>query len=211
MTRYPKRPRAPREPLTIAADDLFAYTGVLWRVHRTQGPHVLGWDTLRAWGPVASGRWEPHPQRAGNQPGEGVMYAATGLATAVVETFQETRRIDPSAGAPRATSWTPTRPLRLLKLTDDWCLRNGASAALTSAPHAVCRTWTRAVRAAFPDLDGLLTGSVLTGRPNVTLWSPAAETLASLPDFSERLADDLLWDVLDRVAHRYRRAGYRLI
>lgn len=139
------------------------------------------------------------------------MYTATDLAPAVVETFQDTRRIDPSTGTPRATSWTPTRPLRLLKLTDDWCLRNGASAALTAAPHAVCRTWARAARTAFPALDGLWTGSVLTGRPNVTLWSPAADTFPSLPDFSEHLADDLLWDVLDRIAHRYRRAGYRLI
>lgn len=141
------------------------------------------------------------------------MYAASDLATAVVETFAETGRIDPHSGRPRGTSWSPTRPLNLLELTDDWALRNGASASLTSAPQSTCRSWARAIRETWPDLDGLRTPSTLTGRPNIVLWAPAADTFPTRdgPSFSEYLADDLLWGHLDRLAERYRRAGFRLI
>jgi hypothetical protein len=211
VTPFPKRPRTPRLPLTREPDDILVSTDPLWRVHRTEGPYVLAWDTLRHWGPAANCRWEPHPEHTAVHPGEGVAYVACDLATAVVESFQDTRRIDPNSGGPRATSWEPTRPLRLLDLTDDWCLRNGASAALTSAPRAWCRAWARAIRMTWPDLDGLRTLSVLTGRTNVTLWSPAADSFPERPAFSEPLSDDLLWDRLDRLAYRYRDAGYRLV
>lgn len=211
MIRHSKRPRAPRHPLVIGEEDIRHYSGVLWRIHRTRGDYVLGWDKLRTWGPAANCRWEPHPPSAAEHPGEGVMYASVDLATAVVEMFQDTRRVDPHTGAPRATSWTPTRPLRLLDLTDDWLLRMDASFALASASRATCRTWARAVRVAFADLDGLWTASTLTGRGNVTLWAPAAGTFPDLPGFSEPLAGDLMWDLLDRIAHRYRRAGYRML
>lgn len=211
MSQHPKRPRTPPRPVTVGPEDVLPFAGALWRVHRTSGTHVLGWDTLRGWGPAANCRWDPHPEPAGHHPGHGVLYAAIDLATAVVETFQATRLIDPNTGTPRATSWTPNRPLRLLNLTDDWALRNGASAALTTAPHSTCRAWARAIRDASPDLDGLYSPSTLTGRANITLWAPASATFPALPDFSEALADDLLWDRLDKIAHRYRNAGYRLI
>lgn len=211
MSPHPRSPRAPQQPLVRDGQDIVGVTGPLWRVHRTEGPHVAGWDTLRAWGPAANCRWDPHPQPVGLHPGEGVSYTATDLATAVVEAFQDTRRIDPNSGRPRATSWMPTRVLRLLDLTDDWCLRNGASAALTAAPRSTCQAWARAIRAAWADLDGLRTSSVLTGRTNVTLFAPAADTFPMLPEFSEFLSDDVLWDRLDHLARRYRNAGYRLL
>lgn len=166
---------------------------------------------MRRWGPAANCRWEPHPEPTAHHIGDGVMYTAADLATAVVETFQNDRMIDPNTGRPRATSWSPNRPLRLLDLTDDWCLRNGASASLAFAPQATCRSWARSIRQAWPDLDGLWTPSTLTGRPNITLWAPAADAFPIVPAFSEYLADDLLWDRLDHVAHRYRNAGYRLV
>lgn len=184
---------------------------VLWRIHRTSGDHVLPWNALRTWGPAADCRWEPHPPPSGDHPGEGASYTSVDLGTAVVEAFQATRTIDPTSGNPRATSWTPTRALTLLDLTDDWLLRNGASAALTSVPHSTCRAWARAIRTTWPELDGLWTTSVLTGRGNVTLWQPAAETFPTLPGFSGALVDDLLWDALDQIAHRYATAGYRLV
>lgn len=53
--------------------------------------------------------------------------------------------------------------------------------------------------------------SALTGRGTVALWAPAADTFPTEPAFCEYLADDLLWDRLDRLAARYRGAGYRLI
>jgi hypothetical protein len=210
-SRYPKRPQAPPHTLIREEDDLVAVKAPVWRVHRTTGSHVLGWNRLRAWGPAANCLWEPHPLPAGDYPGDGVLYTAADLATAVLETFQDSRLIDPHTGRPRATSWTPARPLRLLNLADDWCLRNGASAALTSGPQTTCRTWARAIRHTWPDLDGLWTASVFTGRPNIVLWAPAADTFPTRPAFSQYLFDDLLWDRLDHLAARYRQAGYRII
>lgn len=211
MKAYPKRPRKPREPLTRAHADVISAPGPLWRIHRTEGDHVLPWNALRAWGPAADCRWDPHPEPADDHPKERVSYTAIDLATAVVETYQSTRRIDPHTGRPRATSWTPARPLRLLNLTDDWALRNGASAALASASHNTCRAWARAIRQAWPDLDGLHTNSIHTGRANITLWAPAADAFPPLPGFSEYLTDDLLWDKLDLIAERCRVAGFRLL
>lgn len=211
MPRHPKQPRTPSGPLTRDDGDLLTVTGPVWRVHRTEGEHVLAWNVLRQWGPAANCRWEPHPEPCAVHPGEGVQYVAVDLATAVLEAYQGTRIIDPHTGRPRATSWTPTRPVRLLNLTDDWCLRNGATAALTSGPQSWCRRWARVIRETWPDLDGLWTYSVLTGRGTITLWTPAADTFPTDPAFSEYLADDLLWDRLDQLATRYRGAGYQLI
>lgn len=209
--RFAKAPRAPRQPLTRQDDDVLTFTGTLWRVHRTSGPHVLGWNALRHWGPAANCRWDPHPEPQGDHEEQGVMYAATDLATAVVEVFQDTRRIDPTTGMPMATSWKPTRPLSLLNITGDWWLRNGAASALTAGPRSTCRNWARQIRSTWPQLDGLSSESVLTGRPAVTLWSPAAGTFPHLPAFAEYLSGDLLWDRLDRIARRYANAGYRQI
>src|SRR5690625_5261096 len=143
VVRFAKHPRTPPSLLTREDDDLVTKVGPLWRVHRTQGPNVLPWNVLRQWGPAADCRWEPHREPSAVHPDEGVSYTAVDLATAVVEAFQVTRRIDPHTGRPKATSWTPTRPLRLLNLTDDWFLRNGAAASLLSAPHGTCRAWAR--------------------------------------------------------------------
>lgn len=180
----------------------------LWRIHRTVGEHVLPWSTLRHWGPANAMRFDPHEPPPREQPGVGVTYTAIDVETAVAETFQERRVIDTSGGRPKATSWRPTRPLRLLNLTDDWALRNGASHALVSGPRATCRAWARAIAAAWPDLDGLWTQSTLTGRPNVTLWTPAADTFPTSPEFSEYLDAAPMWAVLQEVAERY--PSYRL-
>lgn len=141
------------------------------------------------------------------------MYTASEFPTAVVETFQKTGKIDPHSDHPKGTSWFPSRPLNLLRLTDDWALRNGASASLAHAPQSTCRAWARTIRSTWPDLDGLWTPSTLTGRANITLWSPAVDTFPSEegPAFSEYLADDLLWKQLHRLAERYERAGFRMI
>lgn len=209
--RHPKRPRTPPVRLHASDGDLTSFTGVLWRVYRTRGPHTLGWDRMRTWGPASDCRWDPHPEPAGDHPGIGVMYTAGDLGTAVLEAFQATRNIDTITGDPRATSWAPTRPLRLLNLTDDWLLAGGASAALPSGPRTTCRAWARRIHALIPAIDGLLTASTLTGRPNITLWENAEDTFPELPGFSEPLSDDLLWTTLDAIASRYRAAGYRML
>lgn len=206
---YPKRPPRPTEPLTRLDGDVLGVQPVLWRIHRTVGDHVLPWSALRHWGPVATARFDPHPPPPAMHREVGVSYAALDLTTAVAEVFQVQRVIDATDGRPKATSWTPTRPLRLLDLTGDWALRNGAAHSLVSGPRARCRTWARAIAETWPDLDGLWTQSTLTGRTNVTLWAPAADTFPPAPDFSEHLDSAPMWAILREVTRRY--PSFRLI
>lgn len=154
-------------------------------------------------------RFDPHPPPPADRPDVGVTYTALDLATAVTETFQQQRVIDTSGGRPKATSWQPTRPLRLLDLTEDWALRNGALHSLASGPRATCRTWARAIAETWPDLDGLWTESTLTCRTNVTLWTPAANSFPAYPDFSEYLESAPMWAILREITRRY--PSYRLL
>ncbi|WP_300681587.1 RES family NAD+ phosphorylase [Nocardioides sp.] len=206
---YPKRPSRPPVVLTRRAEDVIEVRPVLWRVHPTVGQHVLGWSTLRQWGPAVSARFDPHPMPTGQHPGLGVTYAATDLATSVAEVFQYDRVIDTVTGRPKATSWQPIRPLRLLDLTGEWALRNGASHSFASGPRATCRAWARAIAATWPDLDGVSSLSTLTGRPVVALWAPAADSFPASPDFSEHLDADSMVTVMFEIARRY--PSYRVI
>jgi hypothetical protein len=206
---YPKRPARPAGPLVRLEEDVLVEQPVLWRIHRTVGDHVLPWSALRHWGPAATMRFDPHPPPPGEHREVGVTYTALDIATAVTETFQQQRVIDTAGGRPKATAWRPTRPLRMLNLTDDWALRNGASHSLASGSRATCRTWARVIAETWPDLDGLWSQSTLTGRPNVTLWTPAADTFPMNPDFSEYLDAALMWRVLREITDRY--PTFRLI
>ena len=124
----PKAPRTPPHELTRDAGDLVEYTGVLWRVHRTVGLHVLPWNLFRTYGPLTSMRWDPHPGEHPAAGTGGVLYAAGDIATCLAEVYQTTRLVDTGSGAPALTAWTPLRALRLLDLTGTWALRNTASA-----------------------------------------------------------------------------------
>jgi len=195
----PKVPRTPPSPLNRKAYDLRDYQGVLWRIHRTVGEHVLAWNQLRTHGPLATMRWEPHPEPRRDQR-EGVLYAATDLGTAVAEVFQATRLVDTISGTPHATAWQPTRPLRLLDVTEGWALRNGAAAALGAAPRSTCRAWARSIATTWPDLDGLWVTSTMTGHHSVVLWNPADDSFPTAPLFSRPLGDPTLLSILRRIA-----------
>lgn len=148
-------------------------------------------------------RFDPHPPPPTDHPNVGVTYASLDVETAVTETFQRQRVIDTTGGRPKATSWRPTRPLRLLDLTGDWALRNGASHSLASGPRSTCRTWARTIAETWPDLDGLWSQSTLTGHTNVTLWTPAVDAFPANPEFSEYLEAAPMWAVLREIAQRY--------
>ena len=134
----PRAPRTPPEQLIREPDDIADYTTTLWRVHRTEGEHVLAWNRLRTYGPLPSMRWDPHPGPAPSSQAEGVLYAAADIATSLVEVYQTTRVIDTRVGAPTLTAWQPQRRLRLLDLSGTWLLRNTASAALLAGPRSIC-------------------------------------------------------------------------
>lgn len=181
---------------------------MLWRVHRTVGLHVLPWNQFRTYGPLTSMRWDPHPGEHPAAGTGGVLYAAGDIATCLAEVYQTTRLVDTGSGAPALTAWTPLRALRLLDLTGAWALRNTASAALTAAPRVVCRRWARAIHTTWPDLDGLYVTSTMTGRPNVVLWQPAADSTPALPAFSRSLATPLVWSIAHVAATKI---GYAIL
>jgi hypothetical protein len=205
---HPKVPRQPPHPLAMEPGDVVTVRPVLWRIHRTLGDHVLPWDGFRTFGPLASARFDPHPPTAGDHPGSGVLYAAQDLATSVADVFQVTRLVNTVTNAPHLTSWNPTRRLRLLDLTGTWGIRNQAAASLAAAPRPTCRTWARAIRTEWPDLDGLYVPSTMTGTPTIVLWEPATASMPDLPDFSRPLNHPMLWTLVQRAATK---VGYDIL
>jgi hypothetical protein len=204
----PKAPRTPPAQLIREPDDSADYSDTLWRVHRTQGEHVLAWNTLRTYGPLPSMRWDPHPGPEPSSRAEGVLYAAADVATSLAEVYQTTRMIDTRAGAPTLTAWQPQRRLHLLDLSGTWLLRNTASAALLAAPRSTCRRWARAIYTTWPDLDGLYVPSTMTGRPNIVLWTAAADSFPPMPLFSRPLTHPLVWSIAQAAAAEI---GYRIL
>lgn len=202
----PKNPQRPPRPLTVADGDVIEVRPVLWRIHRVGGEHRVSWRTFRTFGPLHLARFDPHPLPCGAHPGYGVSYAALDVATCVAEVFQHTRTVRTDA-AVHLTGWTPNRPLRLLDLSKDWALRNGASHSLYAAPRRTCRAWSHAIRETWPQLDGLWAPSTLTGRPIVVLYQHAQDSLPAHPQFSRPLSNSLVWLIVADVAER---AGYRL-
>jgi len=81
---------------------------VLWRVHETVGPHVLDWNQLRHFGPVADCRFDPQPPPPGPGNPEGVLYAAVDLPTTLAERFQT--HAPPSTAGAVARHWSPGIP-----------------------------------------------------------------------------------------------------
>lgn len=195
-----KVPRAPAGPLTRTDTDVLDVRLPLWRIHRTQGQHVLPWDAFRTYGPLPTGRYDPHPAPPGEHHGSGVTYAAMNLSTAIAETFQRSRTVNTVSDAPYATSWAPVRPLRLLDLKGGWALRNGAAHALAHAPRPTCRAWSRAIHAAWEDLDGLWAPSTLDGSPMGALYEPARSAFPPTPAFSRPLTHPVLWSIINRYA-----------
>ena len=167
----------------------------LFNIHRVNGPYRRAWNELRAWGPVASSRWDPHEEPASTQPDRAVLYAATTFTTSVSEVFQDRRAIPRDPGYSVA-SWEPTRTLDVLDLTAGWPVRNGASASLHAAAKSTCRAWSRAICTMWPDLDGLLVASTMTGKPNVVLYPPSADAFPAAPALSRRLNDRALAPLL---------------
>lgn len=175
----------PPGELQIHADDhrTLPAEAVLWRVHRTSGEHVVAWDRLRYWGPVATARFDPHEPPSRDQD-RGVSYAALSVPTALAEVFQQTRVINPHRGAPYLTAWSPVRPLALLDITATWPIRAGASYAINSGRRDHCRAWARAIHAAQPGIDGLWCRSAMTGRETFALFTHAADTFPPRPAMS---------------------------
>ncbi|HTL23698.1 MAG TPA: RES family NAD+ phosphorylase [Mycobacteriales bacterium] len=213
MPKLPPPPSAEhlRDVVRLRTRDLVAVTTetVLWRVHRTRGEHVVPWNALRHYGPVASCRFDPQPPPPRPDQADGVTYLAISAQTALAEAFQTRRLVDRHLGGPSLVGLRLTRPVRLLDLSRVWPTRAGASQAISSGRRDLAQAWARRLREAFPELEGLWYPSSMDGGGwCVALWTPAADALPDAPVLSRPLADPAL---ADRLAGTAARLGYRLL
>lgn len=158
----------------------------LWRVHAQSGRHVLAWNRLRSYGPLPGARFDPHPEPAGESV-EPAGYFAHDWATCLAEVFQTSREIRVGHNRPWITGFETTRTVRLIDLRDTWAVSVGASHTINTGPKNVCRAWSRALRAAFSEMDGLATVSAMTGRSSITAYPPIVTAFPERPSFSAPL------------------------
>jgi hypothetical protein len=154
-------------------------------VANSAGRFATTFGAMRSYGPLPSARFDPHPEPAGESRTERVLYASETLLTALAERFQhnrEIRRSDPSR--PIVYGWLPVRELALLDLSGAGAVALGASHAISGYRKDVTRRWARALRATWPDADGLLYASAMTGQPCVALWAPTADSFPAAPAFA---------------------------
>lgn len=193
-----------RETRTIRRDEVW------WRVHRTEGEHVLGWNVLRTFGPLL--RFDPHPFPRGEYSECGVWYGASSPDGALGEAFQVDRTIDRSLGRPYLTGLSFARVLTVLDVAADsqgaWVTRVGGTFAISTASHAVTQRWARRIVEAFPDLDGLRYSSRFAGQPCVALFLPAASAMPQRPLVSLPLTHPA---TASRIAGSAKRLGYSVV
>ena len=197
--------------LGIRDDELCTVTPaeLWWRVHRTEGALVLGWNEFRRFGPVS--RFDPHPEPVGDHPDRAIWYGASTPAAALGEAFQADRAIDRARGRPFLTGLRFTRELRLLDLAADsigaWT-RAAGTYAISTAPPAKTQRWARTIVEAFPNLDGVRYNSRFAGHVCAALLPPAQTAMPSRPALSLPLTHP---ELASRLAGAARRLGYVVI
>jgi len=181
VSRLPPPPSAAVLTSLLRADDVVAMSpsARLVRVFVAAGAHHQRWNTFRHTGPLAHARFDPQPPPAGGgvvtTPEHGVLYFGLSVRTSIAEVFQATSIVDRTTRRPHLAACQPTRPLRLLDLCGLFPTRAGASQEISSGAKDVTQEWARAIRSAFPDLDGLwYRSSMNSGDPAVCLWDPPA-------------------------------------
>lgn len=205
MSKLPETPglarlRAiPPETLTLAADTLLA------RIYFAAGSHPSRWSQFRSFGPLDA-RWDHHlPDARGNPVAQSrsILYCAPDIDTCVAEVFQATRRIDRTRGAPWLVVFALREPVTLLALRGTFATTIGASTAIHSGPRSRVRDWARDLYEAYPDVKGIHYGSSMNGHaPAVALNERGYSAMPRLPLFHRALNDDMLVDVLRRIALR---------
>ena len=205
MSKFPEPPGLATlrniAPQTIAlpADTPLA------RIYFAAGPHPSHWNQFRSFGPTAA-RWDHHLPDARNAPTEqsrAVLYCAPDADTCAAEVFQSTRRIDRTRNAPGLAVFALREAVRLLDLHGVFATTIGATTAIHSGPRARARAWARELYDAYPDIQGLYYGSSMNGHaPAVVLNDRAQRAIPEHPQFHRALNDDMLVEVLQRIAVR---------
>lgn len=181
-----------------------------WRVHKTDGDHVLAWNALRSFGPLL--RFDPHHLPQGEDPDRGVWYGASTPDAALAEAFQVDRTIDRGHSRPYLTGLSFIRPLTVLDVAADsrgaWATRSGGTYAISTGHHAVTQSWARAIVDAHPDIDGLRYNSRFAGAPCLALFLPAADAMPERPKISLPLDHP---NLVSRIAGAAKRLGYGVV
>jgi hypothetical protein len=191
MSRLPQPPApAVLQAILRRTEDVVAVHRAtrLVRVFTAKGQHPQRWNTFRYTGPLPHARFDTQPP--GPDGGvtvaheHGVLYFGLTVRTSVAEVFQATSVVDRRTRSPFLVVLRPRRTMRLLDLTGLWPTRVGASQEISSGPKQTTQAWARAIRAAYPELDGLwYRSSMDSGDPAVCLWDPpGASCLPAAPD-----------------------------
>ncbi len=181
--------KLPLPPATLpplrAGDTLDLARGqLLWRIYRAGGDHPVRWDTLRTWGPTATGRFDHHPPPAHDDSVRAIAYASLDIAAAVAEAFQATRTIDRYQGEPFLVGFELLHAVTVLDLGGLWPTRAGASQAIASGRRDTSRAWSRAIYEAYPRIGGIAYPSAMAGgSTNVALYERARGSLPTGPRF----------------------------
>lgn len=212
MAKLPREPDIDRlratEPrlITIGSDQ------PLHRIYKRGGAYPTLWNTFRHYGPLS--RFDHHLVDDRGDPCEqdrGILYGATDLPTAVAEFFQRNqRRVNRSRHQPWLVSFTLANEMRLLDLTDTFCVRIGASMKLVSGPFAHAQTWSRGFYEAYPKIHGIYYLSSLTNRPTIALYERAnnPSVFPANTRLHRALADPLLHKALTIIVDEI---GYGLV
>lgn len=209
----PKLPRAPDTGrLRDTPPSLKTITGLrLHRLYERGGRYPTLWNAFRHIGPVS--RFDHHVRSDDERPTfqeRGILYAALDMPTAFAEFFPRNRRINRSLRQPWLVSFALAAELRLLNLTDTFCLRVGASAKLVSGPFLHAQNWSRGFYETYPEIQGLYYPSSLTNRPTIALYERAdgPSMFPGNPLFHRALSDPTLHKALLAVGDEI---GYGLI
>jgi len=181
----------------------------LGRLWFADSAHTSGFALFRRFGPTAS-RFDHHPERPDGtpqvHPDRAILYAVPespgALTVVLAEVFQTTRAIDREDGEPTFSVFEVTRDLALLDVTGVFATRLGASAALSSGPRRTARRWSRALHAAYPDIDGIAYRSSMSGGSHLAfaLFERAEDAMPGRAVASVRLRDSSLDQALTSCA-----------
>ena len=205
MSKFPEPPGV--EALCrIAAETLKLPAGTpLARIYFSAGPYPSHWNRFRHIGPTGA-RWDHHLPSSSDQPTEqdrAVLYCAPDIDTCTAEVFQATRRIDRIRNTPALAVFDLHTSVTVLDLRGTFATRIGASTAIHSGPRSRARAWARQLYEAYPNVQGFQYGSSMNGHaPAIVLNDRALGALPKEPQFHRALNDDMLVDVLQRIALR---------
>lgn len=205
MSKFPEPPGVAALRKIAPQTIVLAPDTALARIYFAAGPHPSRWNQFRSFGPTAA-RWDHHVPDARNASAgqsRAVLYCASDVDTCAAEVFQSTRRIDRVRNAPALVVFALREAVTLLDLRGVFATTIGASTAIHSGPRGRARAWARELYDAYPDTQGLYYGSSMNGHaPAIVLNERAQGAMPEQPQFHRSLNDDMLIEVLQRIALR---------